>query len=80
MNFGGTFTTGTLGAINGTNSTLNITGTMNNTGNTYTLPASAGAFTVSGGRILGGTLNIAPAGASLLFTNNNNNRLDGVLA
>ena len=79
VNFGGTFTTAGLGAINATTSTLNITGTMNNTGNSYTLPASAGAFTVNGGRILGGTLNVGtPGAASLFFSTNSNNRLDGV--
>ena len=78
MNFGGTFASTGLGTINNTNSTLNITGTLNNTGNTYTLPTSAGAFTLTGGRILGGTLNIAPTGAQLLFNTNGSNRLDGV--
>ncbi|MGI9088431.1 MAG: beta strand repeat-containing protein, partial [Chthoniobacterales bacterium] len=79
VNFGGTFISTNLGTINNTNSTLNITGTLNNTGNTYTLPASAGAFTLNGGRILGGTLNVGAPGASLLFTSSGNNRLDGVL-
>src|SRR6185436_10186683 len=47
VNLGGTFTNLGLGSINGTNSTFNITGTFNNTGATYTLPISAGAFTLS---------------------------------
>ena len=78
VNFGGTFTNLSLGTINSTNSTLNLTGTFNNTGANYTLPNSAVAFTLSGGRILGGTLNIAPSGASLLFTTSGSNRLDAV--
>ncbi len=80
LNLGGTFLGSGLGTINNTGGTINLIGTLNNTGLTTTLPASAVAFTLNGGTILGGTLIVAPntgAGA-LLFSTSQFSFLDAV--
>lgn len=64
---GGSFSNATGGAIN-------VLGFIDNTGNTLALD---GSWTVNGGYIQGGTLNIA-SGKTLLFASNPDNMLDGV--
>ncbi|MBS0660590.1 MAG: FecR domain-containing protein [Verrucomicrobia bacterium] len=80
LNLGGTFSGNALGTINNSGGTVNITGAFNNTGLTTTLPASAGTFTLNGGTITGGTLNVAPSSgaAGLALTGSSNNILSGV--
>ena len=75
INFGGTFTD--LGAVNVEIGTINITGTWNNTGNSYTLNGLTGDFRLNGGTIIGGTIN-QPGARGLRFSNNGNNILNGV--
>jgi hypothetical protein len=68
LNLGGTFTLSPLGTISHTGGTINITGTLNNTGMTLNVGTGtgAGALTMLGGDITGGT--IADAGSGIVFT------------
>ena len=53
LNLGGSFT---LGTFTRTGGTVNQTGTLNNTGRNLALDETMGSWTVTGGRITGGTL------------------------
>ena len=56
---------------------MNLTGTLTNTGNTFTYNAVTGSWNLLGGTVEGGAL-VFQAGQSLLISSNANNRLDGV--
>ena len=81
LNLGGSFTTAQLGTINHTSGTINLTGALNNAGNTLALtdagPNPTGSFTLSGGSITGGTISVAGT-AKLLLSGNGSNALSGV--
>ena len=77
INFTGSFTTAQLDAqtINGLGGTLNLKGTLTNTGATLASPAS-GIFTLNGGTITGGTVDNS-TGQVLTFAGTSS-LLDGV--
>ncbi|MCH8290642.1 Ig-like domain-containing protein [Candidatus Poribacteria bacterium] len=75
---GGTLTVADIGTFNRTGGTVNLTGTLDNTGTTLTLDATTGDWQLNGGTILGGEV-IATAEAQLLIASNGNNRLAGVM-
>ena len=77
VNLGGIFTTAGLGAFNRTLGTVNLTGTLTNTGDTFTFNAATGSWNLAGGTVLNGAL-VFQAGESLRIPSNFNNRLDGV--
>jgi hypothetical protein len=66
VNLAGSFTTLAVGAFNRTAGTVNITGTMQNTGQTFTLTAATGTWNLSGGSIVGG--NVETVGVNRLAT------------
>jgi hypothetical protein len=76
LNLGGAFTTAALGTMNYLGGTINLTGTLDNSGATLTLDASTGSWNVRGGMVKGGTYS-AVDGAALRFTNSSGT-LDGV--
>ncbi|MBX3401239.1 MAG: cadherin-like domain-containing protein [Gemmataceae bacterium] len=87
LNLGGTFAgasvsdPGRFTRTGGTAGTVNITGTLNNTGSTLLLDANTGYWNLNAGYIKGGT--IATKDGSVLVAqsvsfNNYNNTLDGV--
>jgi hypothetical protein len=55
VNLGGSFSSNAF-SIARTGGTINVTGSMDNTGNTITLNAATGSWNLSGGTITGGTL------------------------
>lgn len=79
LNLGGTFNTaGGSGTFNNTaGGNVIITGTVLNTGNTITLNSSTGSWTMSGGTIQGGALNLTD-GSNLYLDSNDLNFLNGV--
>jgi hypothetical protein len=78
VNLGGVFTLAAAGTFNRTGGTVNIVGTLNNTGSTFTLNAATGSWNLSGGTVKGGTY-VASGGAGLVFTSNGGT-LDGLTA
>ena len=77
LNLGGTFTTLSLAGLNGSGGTVNINGTLDNSGQIFTLTPTTGNVQLgSGGRILNGT--VASAGAQLVVPTGVNGTLDGV--
>ena len=64
LNLGGYFTTPAIGNYTRTGGTINLTGTLANTGNTLTLNASTGSWSLVGGTIDGGT--VATSGGAML--------------
>ena len=78
LNLDGNFTTAAIGNINRTGGTINIVGTLDNTGATLALNAVTGSWQLlSGGTIKGGTITGA-GGASLSLPAFNTGTLDGV--
>ncbi len=77
LNLGTTFTPGVVGTLARTGGVVNVTGTINNAGDTLEIDASRGSWTLAGGTINGGTVNLS-GGARLLMSANSNNRLTGV--
>jgi hypothetical protein len=79
LNLGGATTTPGLNApgIERIGGTLNLTGTLDNSGFTLDLNADTGSLQVSGGLLSGGTVNTS-GGSLLTFANNSNNRIAGV--
>lgn len=72
---GGEFTVGAGGTFdNASGGLISLTGVLDNTGNTLNLASS---WTIDGGLITGGAVNLA-SGASLVFTDNPWSMLDGV--
>ena len=56
---------------------MNLTGTLTNTGNTFTFDATTGSWNLAGGTVLNGSL-VFQAGQSLPVRVNASNRLNGV--
>ena len=78
LNLDGNFTTAAIGNINRTGGTINIVGTLDNTGATLALNAVTGSWQLlSGGTIKGGTITGA-GGASLSLPTFNSGTFDGV--
>jgi uncharacterized repeat protein (TIGR02543 family) len=76
LDLGGTFTAAALGAINRHGGTVNLTGTLDNTGTTLILnTAIVGSWVLKGGTIIGGTV-VSSLGPPLLV--NGSGALDGV--
>ncbi|MCY2954747.1 MAG: PEP-CTERM sorting domain-containing protein [Planctomycetota bacterium] len=69
VRFDGTFKPAAIGTITRTGGSLQITGTMDNGGSTWTLDPSAGSFNLAGGTILGGKI-VTSTGAYLNATAN----------
>ena len=59
LNLGGAFATAALGAINAADATVNLTGTLTNTGQTLALNATTNSWRLLGGTIDGGTVSTA---------------------
>ena len=76
VNLGGSFTVAGLGSFTRSGGTVNLTGTLDNTGTTLALTATTGSWDLLGGTITGGTVTEA-GGAELIFTNYGGT-LDGV--
>jgi hypothetical protein len=67
LNLGGGFTTAGLGSYNRSGGSINLTGTLNNTGSTLALDDTTGSWQLrTGGTIRGGT--VTTAGAARLNT------------
>ena len=67
VNLGGVFTVVGLGTFNCTGSSVNLVGTLDNTGTTLALNAATGSWNLASGTLKNGTLNES-GGAELLFT------------
>ena len=76
VNLGGAWTLAGLGTFNRTGGTVNLTGTLDNTGGTLALDAATGSWNLLGGTIKGGTITMS-GGAQLVATGNGGT-LDGV--
>ena len=84
LNLGGSFTTAGLGifapapagSFSRTGGTVNVTGTLDNTGSTLALDSRTGGWNVAGGTIIGGT--ITTSGGNVLTAVNSSNTLIGV--
>jgi hypothetical protein len=75
---GGTFTLATIGSINRTGGSVNISGLLDNTGTTLALTAATGSWNLAGGTIKNGTIT-ASGGAVLRLANTSvYSILDGV--
>ena len=72
---GGTFTLATLGSFTRTGGTVDLTGTLNNTGTTLALNNTTGAWLLDGGTVNGGT--ISTSGSAVLGTNGGSSTLKG---
>ena len=68
LNLGGSFSTAALSPLNRIGGTVNITGTLDNIGNTVTLDAANGSFNLAGGTIKGGTVATVSAAVQPPFT------------
>ena len=79
VNLGGNFVFDDLGTLNRAGaSTVNLTGTLDNTGQALTLNAVTGSWQMrDGGTILGGTVDAA-GGVALSVADSEDGRLDGV--
>jgi RHS repeat-associated protein/uncharacterized repeat protein (TIGR01451 family) len=74
LNLGGSFSTAGLGAINGTNGAVYLTGILRNTNSTLALNGASGSWVLNGGTVLGGTIT-SSNGAALIVQSGT---LDGV--
>jgi hypothetical protein len=77
VNLGGSFTLATLGTLLRTNSTVNLTSTLDLAGQTLTLDSATGPWTFNGGTIKNGTISESGPG-QLLIANHDGNILDHV--
>jgi RHS repeat-associated protein len=71
VNLGGVFTVAGLGTFNRSSGTVNLTGTLNNTGTTLALNDTTGDWHLNGGMVNGGTVTESGS-ARLQFTNATN--------
>ena len=76
LNLGGAFKTSTLGAVNRSGGSVNITGTLTNDG-ILTLDDTSGSWNLTGGKIVGGTV-FTSGTNQLVVTNPGHGLLDGV--
>ena len=76
MSLGGSFSLAALGTFNYTAGTVNLTGTLNNAGNTLTLNAASGSWNLVGGTVNGGT--VSESGGAELVPTNSGGTLSGV--
>ncbi|MCY2990994.1 MAG: malectin domain-containing carbohydrate-binding protein [Planctomycetota bacterium] len=76
VNLGGLFKFVDLGTFQRSRSTVNLTGTLDNTGTTLALDETTGSWNLAGGTVKGGTY-AATDEAGLVFTSNSGT-LDGV--
>ena len=84
LNLGGSYTTAGLGifapapagSFSRTGGTVNLTGTLDNTGSTLALDSRTGGWNVFGGTIIGGT--ITTSGGNVLTAVNSSNTISGV--
>jgi urease beta subunit len=74
LNLGSSFSTADLGNYSRSGGTINLTGTLNNSGSTLALDDATGSWNLAGGTIQGGTVS-ATGSAKLVATN-----LGGTLA
>ena len=72
----GIFAPAPAGSFSRTGGTVNLTGTLDNTGSTLALDSRTGAWNVVGGTIIGGT--ITTSGGNVLTAVNSSNTLSGV--
>jgi uncharacterized delta-60 repeat protein len=78
LHLGGTFSTPNIGTFSlATTSQVRVKGAWNNSGQSFAINAGAGVWTLDGGTITGGTLNIA-AGQNLLIGPTAGSQLSGV--
>jgi len=77
FDFGGTFTTASLGTIHRTGGTINVTGTLDNSNATLALNAGTGSFQLTAGVIKNGTIT-AVDGTGLIVPAFSSGTLDGV--
>jgi hypothetical protein len=79
LNLGGNYTTADLAGLVRTGGTVNISGTLTNTGATLALTAATGSFRLNGGVISGGSITTAAgSGAVLQAGGSFSNFLSGV--
>lgn len=78
VNLGGSFTLSALGSFQHPGSTINLTGTLDDTGTGLALDATTGSWNLAGGTLKNGTYT-ASGGAALVFTSSGST-LDGVTA
>jgi RHS repeat-associated protein len=78
LNLAGTFTTADVASFSRNGGTVNLTGTLDNTGTTLALDATTGSWNLASGALKNGTLSEA-GGAELVFTPSGGT-LDGVTA
>src|SRR6185312_5551300 len=67
LDLGGAFTTAQLGVVQNNGGTVNLMGTLNNTGATLALTAATGSWNLSGGTVQSGTIT-GTGGAALLLS------------
>ena len=67
VNLGGVFTLAGLGTFDRTGGTVNLTGTLDNTGTTLALDATTGSWNLAGGMVQNGAITEAD-GSELFFT------------
>ena len=77
LNVGGTVATVVFTNFTRSGGTVNLTGTLTNTGNTFTFNATTGTWNLLGGAVVGGTIAFTD-GQTLAVSANTNNRLNGV--
>jgi hypothetical protein len=76
VNLGGVFTVAAMQTINQTGDTVNLVGTLNNTGTTLALGPATGSLSLSGGILQGGT--VTETGSAELIMTALGGTLDGV--
>jgi hypothetical protein len=78
VSFGDSFSRADLGTLVNQGGTFQIVGTLDNTGETFTVGDAAGPWTISNGTIRGGTL-ATTSGAQLVVVNSTTATFDGVI-
>lgn len=76
LNLGGTFAAADLGAWQRRGGSVNLVGTMNNTGGAFVLDQAVGSWQLDGGQINGGS--VATAGGAALLFSARGGKLNGV--
>jgi pimeloyl-ACP methyl ester carboxylesterase len=77
VNLGGSFAVASLGNFSATGGTVNLTGTLNNTGTTLALAPALGNWYLHGGTISGGTV-ASTGGSNLTLTDSGGTLAGGV--